>query len=223
MSDPAVLFYTSDFLTGTAFFTDAERGQYIRLLCEQHQIGHIPEKHMITICFSLASPVVKKFIKDSAGNYYNERMEKEIIKRKKFTESRSYNGKLGGRPKEIKKPSGKALALATEKLIDNENINEINLLKEYCKNYFDEKYINEDSIDCFDKLLRIDNYSIEQIKTAILNARSDDFWAKNFLSPVKLRDKDKNKVKYIDKFLAIKSTQKQIKNNPKDVNSAWNQ
>lgn len=30
-----VLFYTSDFLSGTSFFTMEERGQYITLLCEQ--------------------------------------------------------------------------------------------------------------------------------------------------------------------------------------------
>jgi uncharacterized phage protein (TIGR02220 family) len=107
MKDPAVLFYTKDFLTGTAFFTDAERGQYIRLLCEQHQNGHIPENHMVSVCFSLGSPVVKKFVKDEQGNYYNERMEEEIIKRRKFSESRYNNGKEGGRPKSIITPQKK--------------------------------------------------------------------------------------------------------------------
>jgi hypothetical protein len=37
-----------------------------------------------------------------------------------------------------------------------------------------------------------------------LHARGDPFWSKNFLSPLKLRDKDDNKVLYIDRFLAIK-------------------
>jgi hypothetical protein len=127
MKDPAVLFYTKDFLTGTAFFSDAERGQYIRLLCEQHQNGHIPENHMVSVCFSLASPVVKKFIIDSDGNYYNERMEEEIIKRMQFTESRRLNGLNGGRPKKekepIEKPTEKPLGLASENLIGNGNGN----------------------------------------------------------------------------------------------------
>lgn len=120
--DPAILFYTSDFLTGTAFFTDEQRGQYIRLLCEQHQNGHIPENHMVSICFSLASPVVKKFSKDSDGNYYNERMEEEIEKRRHFLDTRYFNGKKGGRPQ---KPNSKPNNEPTENLREDDNENGI--------------------------------------------------------------------------------------------------
>jgi len=122
MKDPAILFYTSDFLTGTAFFTDEQRGQYIRLLCEQHQNGHIPENHMVSICFSLASRVVKKFVKDSDGNYYNERMEEEIEKRRHFLDTRYFNGKKGGRPR---KPNSKPNNKPTENLREDDNENEI--------------------------------------------------------------------------------------------------
>ena len=87
--DPAVLFYTSDFLTGVAFLSMEQRGQYITLLCEQHQNGHIPKNHMISVCGSLNSPVVKKFIVDEDGNYYNKRMENEAIKRANYCKSRS--------------------------------------------------------------------------------------------------------------------------------------
>lgn len=137
--DPAVLFYTSDFLTGTAYFTDAERGQYIRLLCEQHQNGHIPENHMVSVCFSLGSPVVKKFIQDENGLYFNERMELEILKRIKFTESRRVNGCKGGRPKNDIKANGLPNGLpndkATENLIGNgnENVNKKAFKKEFIK------------------------------------------------------------------------------------------
>lgn len=89
--DPAVLFYTSDFLTGTSFFNDEQRGQYIRLLCEQHQIGHIPDSHMLNICKSYDSPVFSKFIKDPEGKWYNVRMESEIEKRRSYCESRRKN------------------------------------------------------------------------------------------------------------------------------------
>jgi uncharacterized protein YdaU (DUF1376 family) len=123
--DPAVLFYTSDFLSGTAFFTDEQRGQYIRLLCEQHQNGHIPENHMVSICFSLGSPVVKKFVKDAEGNYYNERMEKEIEKRRHFLDTRYFNGKKGGRPqKPNNEPSALPNSKPTENLSDNDNGND---------------------------------------------------------------------------------------------------
>ena len=44
--DPAFLFYSSDFLTGTMFFTDEQVGKYIRLLCAQHQKGQIGRAHV---------------------------------------------------------------------------------------------------------------------------------------------------------------------------------
>jgi DNA-binding transcriptional regulator YhcF (GntR family) len=83
-------------------------------------------------------------------------------------------------------------------------------LNEKCKTYFDEKYITIKSLDCFDKLVRIDKYTINQIKQAILNAKADSFWSDNFLSPLKLREKDKSKVLYIDIFLKIQNSKKQF-------------
>ncbi|NBN88216.1 MAG: hypothetical protein EBV32_03900 [Proteobacteria bacterium] len=89
--DPAILFYTSDFLTGTMFFSDEQTGKYIRLLCAQHQKGRLSEKDMINICKTYDKDIFSKFIKDDEGNYFNERLEKEAIKRKKYSESRSKN------------------------------------------------------------------------------------------------------------------------------------
>jgi len=42
--DPAFLFYSSDFLSGITDLTMEERGQYITLLCLQHQKGSLSEK-----------------------------------------------------------------------------------------------------------------------------------------------------------------------------------
>jgi uncharacterized protein YdaU (DUF1376 family) len=89
--DPAVLFYTSDFLTGTSFFTYEQKGQYITLLCQQHQLGYIPEAHMTAICGSLDSPVIQKFTRDKNGFYYNERMREEAEKRANYCKSRANN------------------------------------------------------------------------------------------------------------------------------------
>lgn len=75
-------------------------------------------------------------------------------------------------------------------------------LNEFCINYFDEKYVNENSLKTFDELIRLDKYSVDQIKSVIVFARQDDFWKKNFISPNKLRSKDKHGVKYMDVFLA---------------------
>jgi len=101
--DPAFLLYSSDFLTGVTGMTMEERGQYITLLCLQHQQGHLSEK---TCRLSLGlrsldeSPDVKaKFGVDSNGLYYNRRLEQEIIKRAKSSDASRDNGRLGGRPK----------------------------------------------------------------------------------------------------------------------------
>ncbi len=89
--DPAFLFYPGDFSTGTQFFTDEQVGKYIRLLMAQHQLGHLEENHMIHICKSYDKHIFSKFVKDSEGKYFNERLEHETIKRKKYSESRSKN------------------------------------------------------------------------------------------------------------------------------------
>ena len=97
--DPAVLFYTSDFLTGCALMSMAQRGKYITLLCLQHQQGHLSEEDMLEVCGSHDPKIWKKFKQDEDGLYYNERMDEECRKRKEYAISRSENGKKGGRPK----------------------------------------------------------------------------------------------------------------------------
>ena len=91
--DPAFLFYTNDFISGTQFFTDEQVGIYIRLLCAQHRHGRLSEKHMMHICKTYDKDIFSKFTKDSDGNWYNERLESEIVKRKNYSESRSKNRK----------------------------------------------------------------------------------------------------------------------------------
>jgi hypothetical protein len=89
--DPAFLFYSQDFYTGTVFFTDEQVGKYIRLLCLQHQTGHLEEKHMLNICKTYDVDIFSKFARDSEGKYYNERLDIEINRRVKYCESRRKN------------------------------------------------------------------------------------------------------------------------------------
>ncbi len=89
--DPAFLFYTGDFSTGTQFFTDEQVGKYIRLMMAQHQHGHLSEKQMIFICKERDDMIFEKFKVDSEGKYYQERLENECNKRKAFSESRRNN------------------------------------------------------------------------------------------------------------------------------------
>jgi hypothetical protein len=89
--DPAFLFYSQDFYVGTAFLTHTQVGKYIRLICAQHQHGRLNEERVIQICGDLDEAVLEKFQKDENGFYYNVRLETEIEKRKRFSESRRNN------------------------------------------------------------------------------------------------------------------------------------
>jgi hypothetical protein len=144
MKDPAVLFYTGDFLNGCLCLTMEERGQYITLLCLQHQSGHLSEKTIRLSLGSVSVDVMAKFKKDENGLYFNERMEIETAKRLQFLDSRRINGAKGGRPKnndetEIEpyaKPYGKANINLSENRNINENIN-INIDENEEKIHFD--------------------------------------------------------------------------------------
>lgn len=87
--DPAFLFYSSDFLTGTMLFSSQEKGQYITLLSVIHQQGRLTKEEIeVVLKESASSRVLSKFKQDDSGLFYNERLETETAKRKKFTESR---------------------------------------------------------------------------------------------------------------------------------------
>lgn len=88
MRDPAFNFYSDNFLSGTMFFSDEQVGKYIRLLCAQHQTGHLSEKQMLYICKTYDEDIWKKFTKDENGLFYNDRLQVEIEKRNKYCESR---------------------------------------------------------------------------------------------------------------------------------------
>ena len=89
--DPAVLFYTSDFLTGSADLDMTERGQYITLICLQHQHGRLSRKIIDLNISNISQAVLDKFSVDKNGFYYNKRLEFEIEKRKEHSRKQSQN------------------------------------------------------------------------------------------------------------------------------------
>jgi len=101
--DPAFLFYTGDFATGTQFFSDSQVGIYIRLLMAQHQHGRLSEKQVLIISKTIDKEIMIKFKKDEYGFFFNERLENEVTKRKAFSESRSDNRK--GKTKQVNNTS----------------------------------------------------------------------------------------------------------------------
>jgi hypothetical protein len=91
--DPAFLFYPSDFLSGTMLMTDEQVGRYMRVICYEHQNGHISEEDMLKICKTYDKDIFKHFKTDKNGLYYNIRLEEEIERRSAYSASRSANRK----------------------------------------------------------------------------------------------------------------------------------
>lgn len=89
--DPAVLFYTSDFLSGCALMDMRERGQYITLLCLQRERGHMTMQEIVRAVKKPSDEVMSKFQKDEDGKYFNPRMELEIEKRGKHCQRQKEN------------------------------------------------------------------------------------------------------------------------------------
>jgi len=58
-------------------------------------------------------------------------------------------------------------------------------------------------MDCLDKLNRLDKYDLREVYNMAKQMRNDEFWSNNFLSILKLRNNDKNGIKYIDRFMLM--------------------
>ena len=80
--DPAVLFYTSDFLSSTITMTMEQKGKYITLLCIQHQKGFLTEKDLKAVLTDTDIEVFNKFILADDGFYYNLKMKECAEKNK---------------------------------------------------------------------------------------------------------------------------------------------
>lgn len=148
--DPAFLLYSADFLVGVYALSMEERGEYITLLCLQHQQGHLSEDTVRSIASSAS--VIDKFLRDPHGRYYNERLDIEKIKRENYARSRSENGSKGGRPRKNEgteqKPYGFHMdntSKAYEKHTENENEIDFNtIVKDYTTFSFSKEEKEED-------------------------------------------------------------------------------
>ena len=106
--DPAFLFYTQDFYTGTRLMTPEERACYIDLLIYQHQYEFIPNDLDRTLLFctgvakaTLEATLEAKFERGDKG-WFNERLKNVILGRQEFKEKTSQSGKIGQLHKKIK-------------------------------------------------------------------------------------------------------------------------
>jgi hypothetical protein len=115
--DPAFLFYSQDFLTGTYLMDNEQIGKYIRLLCLQHQKGKLTEKDMLKICLTYDEDIFCKF-KFQDGVYFNQRLKDEAEKRAAYSESRKKNRE------KAKNEHNQNISLSYDKHMENENENE---------------------------------------------------------------------------------------------------
>lgn len=104
--DPAFLLYSADLLTGMSDMTWEERGQYITMLCIQHQKGSISTKWLSINLPNASTDVLAKFKKDDDGNYYSPRLSVEIDKRADKHPKKIAASVLGGliSSRKLKKP-----------------------------------------------------------------------------------------------------------------------
>lgn len=158
--DPAFLFYSSDFLTGTMFWTNEQIGLYIRMLCAQHQHnGRIDTNVLRTQCDSIKNGdiVYAKFSHDEYGSY-NERLQIEMEKRKakSIKASESVNKRWNKEKNKVYDSNTNVLRSENENENVNENINKINnkvkklkfkppTLEQVSKFFEDNGYTNADT------------------------------------------------------------------------------
>ena len=176
--DPAVLFYTGDFLNGCTDLTFEERGQYITLLCLQHQKGHLSDKTISLCVGSVSVDVLKKFSQDDEGCYFNERMDEEMKKRQQFLDSRYFNGKKGGRPKKPNsKPNYKPNSKPTQNLPEDEdeNINRYKDIIEIYNNTSFQKILKLSDNRKKHLIARIKEHGVDKVKEAVINADKSNF------------------------------------------------
>lgn len=185
---PAVLWYPSDFIASTIFWTNEQCGAYIRLLNYQFTTGHLTQEQLESVTND--ELVLSKFKKDRKGHFFNKRMEEEIQKRSKYSESRANNrrkkdtetseksDKNSDVLKEDKKNICNSYVLHMENENENRNRNEYinnnDINYEYIINYY-ENNINPSMssiereklnyyIELFESDLRIIIYAIEYCK-----------------------------------------------------------
>lgn len=163
--DPAVLFYTADFLADTVLWSYEELGRYIKLLCIQHLNGSIDPDDFEAVADHYKH-VSAKFDLCDDGKYRNKRMQKEAEKREKFNESRRKN-RLG---KSESEEHMKDTSSASEKHMKNICKTSV----EHMENENDNENINKDIIHYLNTKLGT-NYkaSAECVKKRI-NARINE-------------------------------------------------
>ncbi len=174
--DPAFLFYSSDFISGVSDLTMEERGQYITLLCLQHQKGHLSKKLIQLSIGNATADVMQKFSIDSEGLYFSERLDKEIAKRREHSEKQRERATEGWKKR---KATADATALPLENRNENENKDLIITPVDNKNNAFFQNLNSDQSWLELTAMQSTNKFSVFQVKTRLmkftdtLNAKFD--------------------------------------------------
>lgn len=179
--------------------TDAEVGQYIRLMCIQANKGHVTEKDLLHTCKTLDSDTARKFNKKPDGTYVNLVLSEILAERRAFTESRRNNRK--GKKQPNTRNTSVPLVVNVNKDID---VIEIGIKKESSIS-IRAKYVGEKPRRIYD----LQEYftitgQIEDIIRAGWNSRFADFMTAN---PGRVFDDDEHVYNSLKKFNPEQPTQ----------------
>lgn len=208
MKDPAFLFYPGDWMGGTQWFTFEQKGCYMELLVLQFNTWEFTEsqaKQVLSICFDKYWDLLKQKFVCENGVYYNQRLRDEIVKRKKFSESRRING-LKPKTSKIKEE-----AYAQHMEDENENRN-----KDINKRG---KGVQGGRIEAFDEA---EFYPFEEFWNDYDKKVGDKSKLKKKYSAVSVPDRAKIK-DYLPKYIASEPNKK-FRKNPETFlnNKSWN-
>lgn len=171
--DPAFLFYPGDWLGGTLGMTFEEKGAYMELLMLQFNRGHM-SGHMIgQTVGQIWDKISFKFLTDDKGLYYNERLDIEIDRRKRFVASRCNN--INGVNQYTNKTGHKEGHTTSH--MENENEDRIEY-KDIIETFNNTRFAKIQKLsDARKKHLsaRIKEYGIDKIKEVFLLADKSDF------------------------------------------------
>ena len=196
--DPAFLFYSNDFLSGTFLMSNEQVGKYIRLLCLQHQKGNLSKKDMMNICKTYDEDIVNKFTINKDGNYFNTRLKDEFEKRRAYSESRSINRK--GK-KKISKTYVKHMEDEDENVNIDVIINENNIDFDVFWDLYDKKVCKKKAEPKWNKLTKEVQQSIIDYIPKYIESQTDKKYRKDpctFLNNESWNDEIIGKPKNID-------------------------
>lgn len=220
MKSPAFQFYAQDFLVGTMLMSPEAIGVYIRFLAYEWVNGFVPSDRslcarIISATDAAIEEALQKFERGEDGNWRNPKLEKVRAEQLANREKNLKNGRKGGRPKTQTEPKENPnetqtvtqseplqSSTSSSKDIPSASADGIEFAEWFRESLPSDCKLTEswkqDWGRCFDEMIRLDGRNSANIYDVCEWGRKDNFWSRNFQSPLKLRKKNRDGVCYFD-------------------------